>query len=99
MTYDINNLDKFDEEFKKEFNWLNGIESAGVIIVISKIADWWKSKMKQDRQEAYNAGRQSVIDEIEVSCVRDSLLGKSDEYLRGWNECSEEWRRVRNNLK
>lgn len=38
------------------------------------------------------------IEEIEVSCVRDDLLGRSNEYLKGWNNCSQAWREVRDDV-
>ena len=85
MTYDINNLDKFDEEFLK----IGGdryivVESYGEAFkdTITRL----KSFILQDRQEAYNAGRQSVIEEIYkdkrlMSCYegcscRERLLNK-----------------------
>jgi hypothetical protein len=54
-TYDINNLDKFDEK-----NFWRGVPV--------NLPDHYKKEFKsfilQDRQEAYNAGRQSMREEI-----------------------------------
>jgi hypothetical protein len=56
MTYDINNLDKFDERFKDYFIIKTGLLKDHKAVV--------KSFILQDRQEAYNAGRQSGIEEV-----------------------------------
>lgn len=57
-------------------------------------------------QDAYNAGREDCVDEIiekmkdelELSCVDDRLLGKTDEYLEGYNTSTERWRQKRDNI-
>ena len=58
MTYDINNLDKFDEKY----NFADMFEDS------RKYCDSVQSGIKefilQDRQEAYNAGRQSGLDDL-----------------------------------
>ena len=38
------------------------------------------------------------IERLEVSCIDDRLLGKSDEYLDGYNTSTERWRKERDDL-
>jgi len=38
------------------------------------------------------------IEMLEVSCVDDRLLGRSDEYLDGYNTSTERWRKERDDL-
>jgi hypothetical protein len=83
MTYDINNLDKFDEEFK----CIQG-DCDGYGHIPEQISeDEWTSHqcqfhaeylipignfILQDRQEAYNAGRQSGLEEVEKA-IKDTI--------------------------
>ena len=38
------------------------------------------------------------IEGLEVSCIDDRLLGRSDEYLVGYNTSTERWRKERDDL-
>lgn len=38
------------------------------------------------------------IEELELSCVDDRLLGRTDEYLDGYNTSTERWREQRDAL-
>jgi hypothetical protein len=63
MTYDINNLDKFDDDIDERQIFTLNDKKGNLKNTI--IYDSIKSFILQDRQEAYNAGRQSVIEEID----------------------------------
>ena len=39
-----------------------------------------------------------MLDELELSCVDGRLLGKSDEYLEGYNTSTERWREKRDKI-
>jgi hypothetical protein len=64
MTYQINNLDKFDEDCKKYSH------SGGLNIQGTNLALHIKDFIKADRQEAYEAGRQSVIGKIQLDIFK-----------------------------
>lgn len=59
-----------------------------------KNIDWCKVGLE--------AGREGVVDmieeELELSCVDDRLLGRTDEYLQGYNTSTERWRAKRDDL-
>jgi len=67
MTYDINNLDKFDERY-------SDIDKCSSVLITrdgTKPSENLKSFILQDRQEAYNAGRQSREEEIKKSFIEE----------------------------
>jgi hypothetical protein len=39
-----------------------------------------------------------MIEELDLSCVDDRLLGKTDEYLNGYNTSTERWREKRDDI-
>ena len=41
---------------------------------------------------------ESIEQTLELSCVDDRLLGKTDEYLEGYNTSTERWRQKRDEL-
>ena len=80
MPYDINNLDKFDEKFvcdtDSEEHPFVGFYNEGD----NKFEFWNAYKIKsfilQDRQEAYNIGRQSGLEEVENVINNEIIIHK-----------------------
>jgi len=96
------------EEFEKEFPGLSGIK-----VTPHRGADFEKAKLLQKYYDSMEERLLSFIDtligkrvgeivekieEIELSCVDDRLLGKTDEYLEGYNTSTERWRVKRDDL-
>jgi len=84
MPYDIKNLDKFDEKFKGFFNQLTKLwakvaevkssDVSGVDVSVPfKNFERIKTFILQDRQEAYNAGRKSGLEEVEKEIQKLSV--------------------------
>lgn len=47
---------------------------------------------------AYEEKVRERVEELELSCVDDRLLGKTDEYLEGYNTSTVRWREKRDEL-
>jgi hypothetical protein len=77
-TYDIDNLDKFDEKFTHKLHIAthNKENYSGLDIQVDGEWEHIKSFILKDRQEAYNAGRQSGLEEVEKMLI-DEIAGAS----------------------
>ena len=67
-----------------------------------KLKDFIRSLLLQAKEELLQEVREKIeeiFDNIEVSCVDDRLLGRSDEYLDGYNKSTERWRKIRDSVK
>jgi hypothetical protein len=102
-------IEKFDEQFELESEGCS--ECGGFELIdktevryprgtyhcefdLEKIKDF----LLKSIDGAYEKFREEEIERLEgleLSCVDDRLLGKSDEYLAGYNTSTERWRQQR----
>lgn len=60
------------------------------------ILNYLKRTLQAERQKREEVVE--MLEELELSCVDDRLLGKSDEYLQGYNTSTERWREKRDDI-
>jgi len=64
---------------------------------VQEVMDMAEAYGKDVEQEVVQRVR-GEIESLEVSCIDDRLLGRSDEYLVGYNTSTERWRKERDDI-
>ena len=62
------------------------------------ILDFISSQIKLAEANERTRIEEVVEEELELSCVDDRLLGKTNEFLEGYNTSSDRWRTKRDDL-
>jgi hypothetical protein len=93
MTYQINNLDKFDEDCKKYSH------SGGLNIQGTNLALHIKDFIKADRQEAYNAGRKEVLRELHDWAYKKGSELSFEDRIKGFQAVVDYTKHLINKLK
>lgn len=105
--------ERFEERFPEEFFmhdncecWNETGEPACYQIERLKISAFIQQEIDLAKEEGKKEGREEerkrivemIEEELELSCVDDRLLGKTDEYLSGYYKSTERWREKRDDL-
>lgn len=86
-------MEKIKEEWFDYVVNKDSFESADIGFNAERICNWWLSHLQSQKEEMVR----KIEEELELSCVDDRLLGKTDEYLVGYNTSTERWRAKRDN--
>jgi len=87
-------------------NIKDGGRQLNQFIVVNKIINILEQEIELAKEEGKKEGREEerkrivemIEEELELSCVDDRLLGKTDEYLSGYYKSTERWREKRDDL-
>jgi hypothetical protein len=91
----MTNIEKWEEEFDSKFFKITvGYGERGIFHGEPKqLKDFIKNLLQTEQTRIAEE-----VEEIELSCVDDRLLGKSDEYLEGYNTSTRRWREKRDQV-
>ena len=112
MTKDILSAEqeKFEEEFIGEYDIVNDGQNEPYITgvmdkslysvdgLMDKARAFLRSSNARIRLQTLQEVMGMIEGELELSCIDDRLLGKTDEYLEGYNTSTSRWREKRDTI-